>query len=837
MKKRVPPSIQAFIAVLAFAGLSLQSSMACSNYTPTSPVGIVPTGPEGFPGGDPVCGPFSGYRINSPESGITLLDLNNDGIDDVEINVISTDPCGETFTWTLLSNIYLEKVYVKGGPNQLIYDYSNLSPSTDGGLHAPLVGSNYADISHIDFCFGYRLTVTKTANATYTRTWHWTIDKVVSPGSWQLFVNDEGTSTYTVSVTKTGYTDSNFAASGTITVANTTPFAATITGVTDVVSPGIPATVSCGVSFPYVLPAGQSLGCSYTVSLPDATPRTNTATVTTNGSNGVKGSSGTAEVMFGAPTTVVNNSIDVNDSNGMSWSASNSTFWTYPTTFDCGDEGENTNIATIVQTGQSDDARVTVTCYDLLVRKTANTSYDRTWNWTIDKVADVANLTLMPGQGYEVNYLVTLTATSTDHNFEVEGMITIENNHPTRAALLTGVTDVMTGGIMGTVVCPTPFPLTVPANDQIQCTYSSALPNAMTRTNTATATQQNYSFNGGQTPNGTTDYSGTKEVVFSPTPTNESNKQRTITDEFNGQPAVTLGSVVAMTLPQHTFPPITYINYVGPFEDPADCGNQQVTNIVRIPGQFDTWTIDVYVPCEEGCTLTPGYWKTHSSYGPAPYDETWEEIGEDTDFFYSGKSYYQALWTPPAGNVYWILAHAYIAAELNQLNGADIPQNVLDAFEDAYEIFNNPVNTPAEVRTWKGGKRNNVINLATILDNYNNGIFGPGHCSEEEGNGTSGEQSYTTLMDETEEAILVTATPNPFAGEVQFTLSMPYDSPVTLEIFGANGQKIATLFSAYLEAGHDRTVTFDGMNLPQGIYTYRLTTDREVKSGQVVRTK
>ena len=48
----------------------------------------------------------------------------------------------------------------------------------------------------------------------------------------------------------------------------------------------------------------------------------------------------------------------------------------------------------------------------------------------------------------------------------------------------------------------------------------------------------------------------------------------------------------------------------------------------------------------DGCTLTPGYWKTHSDYGPAPYDETWAEIGgeippceENTPFFNSGKSY------------------------------------------------------------------------------------------------------------------------------------------------------------------------------------------------------
>ena len=53
------------------------------------------------------------------------------------------------------------------------------------------------------------------------------------------------------------------------------------------------------------------------------------------------------------------------------------------------------------------------------------------------------------------------------------------------------------------------------------------------------------------------------------------------------------------------------------------------------------------VPCDgdKGCTLTPGYWKTHSKYGPAPYDATWALYGEDNIFFLSGLSNYEVLWT------------------------------------------------------------------------------------------------------------------------------------------------------------------------------------------------
>ena len=57
-------------------------------------------------------------------------------------------------------------------------------------------------------------------------------------------------------------------------------------------------------------------------------------------------------------------------------------------------------------------------------------------------------------------------------------------------------------------------------------------------------------------------------------------------------------------------------------------------------------------------------------------------------FFLSGKTYYQALWTAPQGNAYWILAHAYIAAQLNKLNGASVPASVQTALDQATALFN-----------------------------------------------------------------------------------------------------------------------------------------------------
>jgi hypothetical protein len=88
------------------------------------------------------------------------------------------------------------------------------------------------------------------------------------------------------------------------------------------------------------------------------------------------------------------------------------------------------------------------------------------------------------------------------------------------------------------------------------------------------------------------------------------------------------------------------------------------------------------------------------------------------------------LWTAPAGNAYYNLAHQYIAAQLNQFNGAAVPADVLTAFNQATTLLNTY--TPAQIAALKGSSpvRQQFLTLAATLDAYNNGIKGPGHCSE-----------------------------------------------------------------------------------------------------------
>jgi hypothetical protein len=641
---------------------------------------------------------------------------------------------GTYFDWS--STLGVDAVIVKGGPNANWYAYDPPAEAfSDTGLHSPINPNNnqpYA-ISHIEFCYDFEVDVSKTAETSFTRTYGWTIDKSATPEKWDLFTGDSGTSKYTVAVTKDAGTDSEWAVSGSILIENNTPFEATITGVSDAISGYGAVAVDCGVSFPYVLPAGQDLTCSYSTGLPDGNSRTNTATVTTikTEDNPVGGGEGTAPVTFGEPTTKVNDSINVDDTNGSSWTFSDDGSVMYEKTFSCdGDEGTHNNTATIRETGQSDSASVIVACYALTVTKDAKTTFDRSWDWTIDKSADQTDLILSPGQEFRVNYKITVDASYMDDNHAVSGEIKISNLHPTRAAELTDVTDLVSPDIAATVDCDDAT--SVPADGMITCSYDASLPDASSRTNTATATLQNYDFaaDGTATAAGTTDFSGSADVVFGDTPTNETDECIEASDTFAGF----LEPVCVDAAPK-TF---TYSRLVGPYDA---CGMYEVpntasfiTNDTDATGS-DSWTVNVDVPCVGGCTLTPGYWKTHSRYGPAPYDDTWAQIGEDTPFFLSGQSYYEVLWTPPqGGNAYYILAHAYIAAELNQLNGASIPADVQYAYDAATDLFEKY--TPEEVADFKGkdGKetRAEFIEQATILDNYNNGIIGPGHCSEEQ---------------------------------------------------------------------------------------------------------
>lgn len=363
-------------------------------------------------------------------------------------------------------------------------------------------------------------------------------------------------------------------------------------------------------------------------------------------------------------------------------------------------------------------------CYDyeVVVNKTDHTTFTRQYQWTIDKVGDQTAITLKLGQQFLVNYAVTVDATFVDSDWAVDGVINIYNPDPTYPAILTGVADEISGFGAVAVDCGVTFPYELAALGTLECTYTTPLPDGIQRVNLATVTTDPTSKVGGG--------SDTADVIFGD-PTYLVDECIDVGDNRYGY----LGTCTWEELPK-TF---TYSVYVGPFNA---CGRYQYTNTAWFVSNdtgatgSDSWTIDVNIPCECGCTLTQGYWKTHSIYGPAPADPDWYKIGDfdkdgisegpDEGFFLSGQTWYEVFWTAPAGNAYYNLAHQYMAARLNIFNGASFPSSVNSAIASATNFFRTKTPTATLTKT----QRNQLLKWTDTLDQYNNGLIGPGHCSE-----------------------------------------------------------------------------------------------------------
>jgi hypothetical protein len=128
----------------------------------------------------------------------------------------------------------------------------------------------------------------------------------------------------------------------------------------------------------------------------------------------------------------------------------------------------------------------------------------------------------------------------------------------------------------------------------------------------------------------------------------------------------------------------------------------------------------------EGCTRTLGYWKTHP--------EDWDAAGDNTPFlttttfFNSGQNYLTILSSSSAGgNAYINLAKQYIAAVLNTGGGASGISSVDAAISGAAGYF---AGAPAGIPNPVNPTRATLLGWATTLDNFNNGVIGPGHCPE-----------------------------------------------------------------------------------------------------------
>jgi hypothetical protein len=558
--------------------------------------------------------------------------------------------------------------------------------------------------------------VSKTATPTFTRTYDWDIDKSVDDTLIEIAEGGTATFNYTVEVSHDAGTDSGYAVNGTITIENTSSDDAVIESVTDEISGvGFVAAV-CGVTFPYTLPEGDTLICTYSSALPNGDSRTNTAEVILD-YGGIF--TGTADITFGSPTSEVDECIDVSDTyDGVQGTVcvgdANPTSFTYQRT-ESGVAGTCTdydNTASFVTndtaTPGSDDQTVTV-CVgsDLTVTKNATATFTRTYDWDITKDVDATTATIDLGGSATFNYTVNVSHDAgTDSGWSLTGTITV-NNPNDWEAIVVDITDAVDNGGVCTVT--NGDDVSVPASGSVNrtysCTYASA-PSPASGTNTATATWDAALYH---TPTGTD--TGTAAANFSGAPTTVVDECIDVTDDVEGfLGTVCVGDANPTTFHySRTIAPADYGNVCGTFT--FDNTASFETNDTAATGS-DSETVTVTVLCPtEGCT--PGFWKNHTdvwvTYTPGTLvgsvftvPAALSDLADDT--FLTALSYPGG--TGDAGAAQ-ILLRAGVAALLNAASpSVDYPLTTAQVI--------------ALVNAALAGSSSDMLTLASTLDGYNN---------------------------------------------------------------------------------------------------------------------
>ena len=351
----------------------------------------------------------------------------------------------------------------------------------------------------------------------------------------------------------------------------------------------------------------------------------------------------------------------------------------------------------------------------LSVSKTAEGHWTRAFEWSIDKSVAPDSHALASGQSGTSTYTVAVVKSAGADEVFVDGEVCVQNNGSVPTENLTindrirasvdGGSLTLASGLVDTSANPVLDP------GESHCySYEFAIgPVAdATYSNDARVTITNDAREPG-TPLGPST-SAPFDLPASPTVVNG-----TVTvEDTNGM--------------SWSFSASGSESYSRTFACDGDEGEHENTATIVETGQADSASVTVTCtpPPEPGCTLTQGHWKTHSKYGPAtPTDPTWALIGEDTPFFQSGLSWYQAINASSArGNAYFILAHQYIAAQLNVLAGAATTPAVDAALTWAESFFSSQ--TPTSTLT--KADRAAAIARAELLAGYNEGAIGPGHC-------------------------------------------------------------------------------------------------------------
>ncbi len=148
-----------------------------------------------------------------------------------------------------------------------------------------------------------------------------------------------------------------------------------------------------------------------------------------------------------------------------------------------------------------------------------------------------------------------------------------------------------------------------------------------------------------------------------------------------------------------------------------------------------TWDAGLYSPHLGGCTLTIGYWKNHGGFGPQPdyvtqYLPIWLGTpgGIESMEVSSGVIAHNILvmktYGAPSNGITKLYAQL-LGAKLNIAAGASngAVASIISA-ADTFLATHNYLDWASLSKT----NQKLVLNWQSKLDNYNNGLIGPGHC-------------------------------------------------------------------------------------------------------------
>ncbi len=281
-------------------------------------------------------------------------------------------------------------------------------------------------------------------------------------------------------------------------------------------------------------------------------------------------------------------------------------------------------------------------------------------------------------------------------------------------------------------------------------------------------------------------------ATFTPTSTPTNTPTATPTDTSTDSPTSTTTDTATNTATNTPTVTLTATH------TPTSTSTRTPTNT---PTTTDTPTVTPTPIPPDHCTFTQGYWKNHSKYATNNNQSQSWPLSEDT--LLCGMTWYNILLNQPQGDAWYNLAHQWIAVQLNEANGSSVPNFIKNAMAQAATLLNGNCSNVAQ----------SIVPLATqltnLLDQYNTGQIGPGHCSEST-------TSFATF-------------PNPATGD-QFNVEVPAFTgrmDVTVEIFTTAFRKVKTVTFYQILGSTDVTITLTdklGITLADGLYYIKVST-------------